>query len=83
MRSAAVILTQHRRSRRSAIHRFERAPPRRTVLSRRNQRREEGSACREAARAVSRASSGKARAVRRRYRPEVLIPRGYLPLVVH
>jgi hypothetical protein len=83
MRSAAVILTQHRRSRRSAIHRFERALPRRTEQSRRNQRREEGNVCREAARAVSRTNSGKARAVRRRHRPDVLIPRGYLPLVVH
>jgi hypothetical protein len=83
MRSAAVILTQHRRSRRSAIHRFERALPRRNVQSRRNPRREEGNACREATRAVSRANSSKARAVPRRYRPDVLIPRGYLPLVVH
>jgi len=83
MRSAAVTLSQHRRSRRSAIHRFERALPRRTVQSRRNQRREEGNGCRESARAVSRANSGKARAVRRRYRPDVLVPRGYLPLLVH
>jgi len=83
MRSAAVIPTQHRRSRRTAIHRFERTLPRHAVESRRNLRRDNGNECRNGARAMARANSGKARALRRRHRPDVVIPRGFLPLVVH
>ena len=83
MRSAAVILTQHRRSCRPAIHRFERALPRRDVQSRRNLRRNARNGSRGDAGALSRVNPGKARSVRRRYRPVVVIPRGFLPLIVH
>jgi hypothetical protein len=38
---------------------------------------------RKDARVLPRTSQDSARAVRRRYRPEVLVPRGFLPLVVH
>jgi hypothetical protein len=83
MRSAAVILTQHRRSRRSAIHRYERTLPPRLVESHGNTRRDKCIECRNDARVSTRAHSAHARIVRRRHRPEVLIPRGFLPLVVH
>jgi hypothetical protein len=83
MRSAAVILTQHRRSRRSAIHRYERTLPPRQVESHGNPRRDKCIGCRNDARVSTRAHSVHARIVRRRHRPEVLIPRGFLPLVVH
>jgi hypothetical protein len=83
MRSAAVILTQHRRSRRSAIQRYDRALPRRIVGSRCNLRRDGGNESRNDARVLPRPSSNHARCVRRRFRPDVLIPRGFLPLVVH
>jgi hypothetical protein len=83
MRSAAVILSQHRRSRRTAIHRFERALPRRDVQSRRNLRREAGRASRGDAGVQSRSNPRCVRAARRRFRPDPLVPRGFLPLVVH
>ena len=83
MRSAAVILTQHRRSCRPAINRFERGLPRRDVQLRRNLRRDARNGCRSDSGALPRVNPGKARSVRRRYRPEVIIPRGFLPLVVH
>ena len=83
MRSAAVFLSQHRRSRRPATHRFERALPRRACSRAATLRRDAHSGDAVTMPALSRANSGKARAVRRRYRPEVLVPRGYLPLVVH
>jgi len=83
MRSAAVILTQHRRSRRSAIHRYERTLPRRLLEPHGNPRRDKCIERRNDARASTRAGSDNARTVRRRHRPEVLIPRGFLPLVVH
>jgi hypothetical protein len=83
MRSAAVILTQHRRSCRPAIQRFERALPRRDVQSRRNLRRNARDGNRGDAGALARVSMGKARSVRRRYRPVMIIPRGFLPLIVH
>jgi len=66
-----------------ATPRFERAQPRRMVTTRGNARRDSGNDSRNAARAVPRPGSDRARAVRRRVRPDVLIPRGFLPLVVH
>jgi len=78
MRSAAVILTQHRRSRRPAILGFDRALPRRIVQPRCTRRSDAGDA-----RALPRTNTGKARAARRRHRPDAIVPRGYLPLVIH
>jgi hypothetical protein len=83
MRSAAVILTQHRRSCRTTAPRYERAQSRRIVVTRSNFRRDFGNESRNATRALPRPGSGHVRAVRRRARPDVLMPRGFLPLVVH
>jgi len=83
MRSAAVILMQHRRSRRSATVRYERTQPRRIVGSRCNLRRASSSGARNDARVLPRPGADRAREVHRRFRPDVLIPRGFLPLVVH
>jgi hypothetical protein len=66
-----------------AIPRHERAQPRRFGATRGTSRRDGGNDARTAARAVPRPGSDRARAVRRRVRPDVLIPRGFLPLVVH
>jgi hypothetical protein len=74
---------QHRRSLRTATVRYERAQPRRIVAARGNSRRDRGNESRSAVRALSRPGTDRARAIRRRVRPDVLIPRGFLPLVVH
>jgi hypothetical protein len=66
-----------------AIPRHERAQPRRMVATRGNSRRDGGNESRNAVRGLPRPGSDRARAVRRRVRPDVLIPRGFLPLVVH
>ena len=83
MRSAAVTLTQHRRSRRLATVRYDRAQPRRIVGTHGIPRRDNGNGNgnRNAAQALPRPE--RVRAVRRRFRPDALIPRGFLPLVVH
>jgi len=83
MRSAAVILSQHRRSRRPAILRCERALLRPDVQRRRVARRDLLAPCGSDARAFSRSAAGKAPAMRRRHRPDFGAARGYLPLVVH
>jgi hypothetical protein len=46
-------------------------------------RRDGGNGTRNVAQALPRPGSDRTRAVRRRFRPDVLIPRGFLPLVVH
>jgi hypothetical protein len=66
-----------------ATPRLERAQPRRIVAMRGNSRRDSGNDSRNAARALPRPGSDRARTVRRRVRPDVLIPRGFLPLVIH
>jgi hypothetical protein len=66
-----------------ATPRHERAQPRRTVATRGNTRRDDGNQSRNAARALARPVSDRTPAVRRRFRPDVLVPRGFLPLVVH
>jgi hypothetical protein len=48
-----------------------------------NLRRDGSNESRHEARVLPRASSAYVRSVRRRCRPDVLIPRGFLPLVVH
>jgi len=83
MRSAAVILIQHRRSRRLAIHRYERSLPVRPVATRSNMRRDHCNESHNVARVSLRASANSARTVHRRHRPDVVVPRGFLPLVVH
>ncbi|HQR10888.1 MAG TPA: hypothetical protein PLW68_06110 [Casimicrobiaceae bacterium] len=45
--------------------------------------RDEGDRHDRLSRVLSRSGSIKARAARPRHRPDVLIPRGFLPLVVH
>jgi len=80
MRSAAVILTQHRRSCRPVALRHGRISPRRIVAMRCNLRRDGGN---RGARVLARTNSAYVRSARRRCRPDVLVPRGFLPLVVH
>jgi len=54
------------------------------VTTRGNARRDDdGSESRNAARTLVRPDSARTRAIRRRFRPDVLVPRGFLPLVVH
>jgi len=83
MRSAAVILTQHRRSCRPVALRHGRTPSRRIAAMRCNLRRDGSNESRGDARILPRPNSACVRSARRRSRPEVLIPRGFLPLVVH
>jgi hypothetical protein len=83
MRSAAVILTQHRRSCRPVALRHGRTPPRPIVAMRCNLRRDSCNEARGDARVLPRPNSACVRSARRRCRPDVLIPRGFLPLVVH
>ena len=60
-----------------------RTPLRRIVAMRCNLRRDGGNESRSGARVLPRSNSAHVRSARRRYRPDVLIPRGFLPLVVH
>jgi len=53
------------------------------VTTRGNARRDDGNESRNKVRTLARRDSARTRAIRRRFRPEVVIPRGFLPLVVH
>jgi hypothetical protein len=85
MRSAAVILTQHRRPRRLMVDRLAHALPRRIGQPRRHARWDgvNHPGIDNETRACRRQRVGHTRAVRPRHRPDALVPRGFLPLVVH